>query len=157
MAIDQKEQSIFVEAQPAVIAAQKKHRQRWLAIQQADRNVIQQAQKVKSLLYAFELCIEKMYCSDDEQLSEEDENFLKKYTTGDSERWFFEYNTAQESVQSAIVDQCRKVALADFQHKKLKEENESCEELSVARSAAREEYKKLQEQKPKRGRPPTKK
>ena len=125
MAIDQKEQSIFVEAQPAVIAAQKKHRQRWLAIQQADRNVIQQAQKVKSLLYAFELCIEKMYCSDDEQLSEEDENFLKKYTTGDSERWFFEYNTAQESVQSAIVDQCRKVALADFQHKKLKEENES--------------------------------
>ncbi len=157
MTIDFKEQSIFVEAQPAVIAAQKKLRQRWLAIKEADRNVIQQAHKVKSLLYAFELCINKIYCDFDEELSEKDENLLRKYTTGDSECWFFDYNNAQEAVQSAIVDQCRKVGLADFHHKKLKEENQSCEELSIARSAAQEEYKKLQEQKPKRGRPPAKK
>ncbi len=157
MTIDLKEQNVFVEAQPAVIAAQKKHRQRWLAIQQADRNVIQQARKVTSLLYAFELCIEKMYCGVDEDLSEKDEKLLEKYTNGDSESWFYCYNSAQEIVQSAIVDQCRKVTLADFQYKKLKEENETCEELSVARAAAQEEYKKLQEQKPKRGRPPAKK
>jgi len=157
MTIDHKEQSLFVEAQPAVIAAQKKHRQRWLAISEADRNIIQQARKVTSLLYAFELCIDKMYCDSDKQLSEEEENLLRAYTPGDSERWFFDYNNAQEAVQSAIVDQCRKVGLADFQHRKLKEENESCEELSVARSAAQKEYQQLQEQKPKRGRPPTKK
>ena len=98
-----------------------------------------------------------MYCDSDKQLSEEEENLLRAYTPGDSERWFFDYNNAQEAVQSAIVDQCRKVGLADFQHRKLKEENESCEELSVARSAAQKEYQQLQEQKPKRGRPPTKK
>jgi hypothetical protein len=108
-------------------------------------------------LYAFQLCIEKMYCSDDEELSDKEEELLKKFTPGDSGTWFYYYDTAQETVQSAIVDQCRKVGLADFQYKKLKEENETCEELSVARAAAREEYKKLQEQKPKRGRPPTKK
>lgn len=157
MTIDYKEQNVFVEAQPAVIAAMKKHRQRFHEIQKADRNVIQQARKVTSLLYAFQLCIEKMYCSDDEELSDKEEELLKKFTPGDSGTWFHYYDTAQETVQSAIVDQCRKVGLADFQYKKLKEENETCEELSIARASAREEYKKLQEQKPKRGRPPTKK
>tara|TARA_R100001463_G_scaffold10098_2_gene29799 strand:+ start:437 stop:910 length:474 start_codon:yes stop_codon:yes gene_type:complete len=157
MTIDFKEQNVFVEAQPAVIAAIKNHRQRWQKIQEADRNVIQQARKVTSLLYAFQLCIEKMYCGDGDDLSDKEEELLKKFTPGDSETWFYYYDTAQETVQSAIVDQCRKVTLADFQYKKLKEENETCEELSVARATAREEYKKLQEQKPKRGRPPTKK
>ena len=157
MTIDYKEQNVFVEAQPAVIAAMKKHRQRFHEIQKADRNVIQQARKVTSLLYAFELCIEKMYCGDDEDLSDKEEKLLTKYTTGDSESWFYHFNSAQETIQSAIVDQCRKVGLADFQYKKLKEENETCEELSIARASAREEYKKLQEQKPKRGRPPAKK
>ena len=157
MTIDFKEQNAFVEAQPAVIAAIKNHRQRWQKIQEADRNVIQQARKVTSLLYAFQLCIEKMYCGDGDDLSDKEEELLKKFTPGDSETWFYYYDNAQETVQSAIVDQCRKVGLADFQYKKLKEENETCEELSVARAAAREEYKKLQEQKPKRGRPPTKK
>ncbi len=157
MTIDFKEQNVFVEAQPAVIAAIKNHRQRWQKIQEADRNVIQQARKVTSLLYAFQLCIEKMYCGDGDDLSDKEEELLKKFTPGDSETWFYYYDTAQETVQSAIVDQCRKVTLADFQYKKLKEENETCEELSVARATALEEYKKLQEQKPKRGRPPTKK
>ena len=124
MTIDFKEQNAFVEAQPAVIAAMKNHRQRWHKIQEADRNVIQQARKVTSLLYAFQLCIEKMYCGDGDDLSDKEEELLKKFTPGDSETWFYYYDNAQETVQSAIVDQCRKVGLADFQYKKLKEENE---------------------------------
>ena len=137
--------STFVEAQPAVIAALKKHRERWNAVNAADRMVIFEAHKVKALIYAFELCIDKMSCGEsDDELSEANESLLQKYTTGDSESWFFEYHRAQEVVQLAIVEQCQKVVVAQLEYERIKKENQSCKELAKARSDARDLFNQQQ-------------
>ena len=139
--------STFVEAQPAVIAALKKHRERYSAIEKADRNVIVQAQKVKSLIYAFELCIDKFYrLQPENELSETDQELLRQITTGDSESWFFDYHQVQEVVQLAIVEQCAKVCEAEREHAKIKNDHRLCVELSNARDTARKQYQTMQKQ-----------
>ncbi len=134
----------FVETQPAVVAALKKHQERHTELSIADRNVIQQARKVQCLLLAFESCINKQWNHED--VSESDEKLLEYYTSNNSESWFWTFNTAQELIQESIVRQCAKVCEAEEKHAKLKKDYSACNELSSARETARKQYKAMQKQ-----------
>ena len=149
-----KERHSYVEQSPEVVEALAVHRKRYLAIQEADRNVILEARKVAALLAAFDASWDK--CAElSEDVSQADDATLKRFTNEDAEAWFWRMNMAQECVQEAIAEQCARVNSAQFGYKQLQKDHKACIDLQLARDLAGKRYDEIKKQadKPKRGRP----
>ena len=151
------EQSKFVEEQPEVIEAFKAHRKRYAEVMEASRKIMQEARKVVALVSAYDSCNELQW--EHEDVSESDDKLLLKYTSLDSEAWFWRLSNVQDCLQEAILQKCSEVNLASYRHIQLQSEARQNTELDQARAKARAKFQAQQEQpkKPRRGRPPLKK
>lgn len=149
-----KERHDYIETQPEVLEALATHRKRYKAIQEADRNVIMEARKVTALLAAFDATWDKQFDLA-EDVSQQEDAALKRFTNEDSESWFWRMNMAQECVQEAIVEQCARVSSAQYKYKQLEKNHQACIDLQLARDLAGKRYDEIKKQadKPKRGRP----
>ena len=148
-----KERHDYIETQTEVLEALATHRERNKAIREADRKVIMEAHKVTALLAAFDATWDKQ--SDlAEDVSEQEDAALKRFTNEDSESWFWRMNMAQECVQEAIVEQCARVTSAQYKYQQLQKNHQACIDLQLARDLAGKRYDEIKKQadKPKRGR-----
>ena len=86
MTLDKKRHD-YIETQPEVLEALATHRERYKAIREADRNVIMEARKVTALLAAFDATWVKQ-ADLAEDVSQQEDAALKRFTNEDSESWF---------------------------------------------------------------------
>ena len=148
-----KERHDYVEQSAEVIEALAAHRKRYQDISEADRKVILEARKVVALVAAFDAAW--MKCAEHEDVSEQDEAALQRFTNQDAESWFWRMNLAQECIQESISDRCARVTAAQYEYLELQKNHQACIDLQLARDIAGKRYDEIQAQqnKPKRGRP----
>lgn len=123
----------------------QRHQQVHSEVRMKGFEIMHEARKVKGLLLATDLLIDKL--GEHECISEGDarDRELKLLTAETSEEWFSAIGQTLDLLRDQIVEQCQQVVLAKHNHDKAKEVAEQhCDSLVAAREEARKRFEKQQ-------------
>ena len=116
----------------------QRHRQVHGEVRMKAFEIMHEARKIKGLILATELLVEKLAEHEDVEPRDKDDVTLKRLTALDSDEWYGMIGETLNLIRDQIVEQCQQVVLAKHTHEKAKETaSQHCDSLAAAREEAK--------------------
>tara|TARA_R100000030_G_scaffold20222_1_gene14558 strand:+ start:511 stop:942 length:432 start_codon:yes stop_codon:yes gene_type:complete len=121
----------------------QRHQQVHGEVRQKGYEIMHEARKIKGLLMATDLLIDKLGEHESIAEGDADDLVLRRLTAENSEEWFGLIGQTLDLLREQIVEQCQQVVLAKHSHEKAKEvAGQHCDSLCAAREEARKRFEK---------------
>ena len=121
----------------------QRHRQVHSEVRMKAFEIMHEARKIKGLILATELLVEKLAEHETVEARDKDDVILKRLTALDSDDWYGMIGETLNLIRDQIVEQCQQVVLAKHTHEKAKETaSQHCDSLAAAREEAKKRFEK---------------
>jgi len=121
----------------------QRHRQVHGEVRMKAFEIMHEARKIKGLLLATELLVEKLAEHECVESGDKDDVTLKHLTALDSDEWYGMIGETLNMIRDQIVEQCQQVVLTKHSHEKAKETaSQHCDSLAAAREEAKKRFEK---------------
>jgi len=121
----------------------QRHQQVHSEVRMKAFEIMHEARKIKGLILATELLVEKLAEHECVEPRDKDDVTLKRLTALDSDEWYGMIGETLNLIRDQIVEQCQQVVLAKHSHEKAKETaSQHCDSLAAAREEAKKRFQK---------------